>query len=374
MTKIIACLILLFCYETVRAQSGGVCVTSKFELPGLKSNEANQPMAYFIGIAEGVNTNYELLPMQIEYFVQLGVKYIVIERSYADSYLYNLFLKTGDEKHIQGDVEWSEDMKESLKKVYLLNQNLPEEKKIEFIGIDAPNYAGSIIKTLGHLFSDGNPPADIKPFVDSIKTLNKYPLYYFWKEIKIYNPTFIEFVIKQYQLHKLSFELFLGKEYFHLKQIAENNASHFRPGDRNKDMFSNMVRIYTDTPKGSSLFIFGSTHSSKSFKGSLASRSFRDRDSPYIGRVQVIGTHYENSKSFYAGKEIVLDQSILDFEFKNKKSIILQNLKSGLDCSISIHNTSKLDVLKSLSPSYDYLLLVEEGHALNSLRKMLLSK
>lgn len=372
--KITICFILVVCLQTTQAQPMSICITSKFELPGLSLDDATEPLAYFVGIAEGVSTNYDLLPMQVEYFVQLGVSYVVIERSYADSFLYNQFLKTGDEKYIQGDVEWSEDMREALRKVYLINQSLTEERKIRFIGIDAPNYAGSIIKTLGHLFYDKNPTADIRPFVDSINALNKFPIYHFWKEIKIYNETFIGYVNDQYRNHKTSFENVLGKDFYHLKQIAENKASHFRPGERNKDMFTNMVRIYEDIPLKSSLFIFGSTHTSKTSKGSLASRTLKERSSPYIDHVRVISTHYEKSKSFYAGKETAINQSLLDYHFRNKKPMILMEIKKNLDCRLSIHNANQLGVLRSLSSDFDYLLLVENGKAINSLRKSLLSK
>lgn len=106
----------------------------------------------------------------------------------------------------------------------------------------------------------------------------------------------------------------------------------------------------------------------------MANRTLRDHDSPFFDRVQVIGTHYENSKAFYTGKEIVINQSLLDFEFKGKKAAMIQNIKNNLNCSISIHNTGLLVELKPLNSDFDYLLLVEKGQAINSLRKNMLSK
>ncbi len=370
MNKIIACSLLVVCFQTTQAQPKSICITSKFELPGLANTTL--PMAYFIGIAEGVNTNYELLPLQVEYFIQLGVKYVVIERSYADSYLYNRFLETGDEKCIEGDVEWSEEMKEALKKVYLLNQNLSAERKIKFIGIDAPNYAGSIIKTLANIFSDKVPPPNIKHFVDSIQLLNQYSSSFFWKNIKTYNETFVTYMNKEVTSNKDEYEKYLGKDFIHLRHIIENEASHLRSDQRNKDMYQNLTRILKTIPIESSLFIFGSAHVGLDYKSSLSSRVNRDSSSPFFKKVIVIDTHYEKSKAFYGGKEIDINKSLLDYKLGKSKLLITQNIKHEGGCGITISKVKDYSELKSLDLRMDYLLIINGGKPLRDLRKKLL--
>jgi hypothetical protein len=364
--------VLLWINQKSACQVISTCISQKFEMPNFKNPNEASLNAYFIGINEGVSTNFELLPLQIEYFVQLGVKFVVIERSYADSYLYNEYLKTGDEKNIEGDVSWSEDMKRCFNKIYSFNLTLPKEKKIEFIGIDAPNYLGSIVKTLGKIFQNSDPPIEIKPLVDSIKMLSKYPLYHFWREIKTYNESFVNYIKNQVELNDVSFNKFLGEDYFHLNQIVENRASHFRPGDRNKDMYSNLIRIFKSLPAKSSLFVFGSTHVSRDFRGSLGSRVYRDSDSPFLNRVQIINSHYENCRAFYAGKDVKIDQSILDFQFKKNKIRIIKKIKGDLECTVSIYDTNNVAELNSLHSDFDYLLLVEAGQPIIDLRKKLL--
>lgn len=266
-------------------------------------------------------------------------------------------------------------MKESFKKMFDLNQNLSQEKKIEFIGIDAPNYLGSIIKALGHLFLNKIPSGDIKPFIDSIQTLNRYPVYHFWREIKTYNQNFLTYISTQYKLHKPALAEFLGEDYFHFVQVVESRASHFRPGDRNRDMFLNTVRIFKHLPIKSSLFVFGSSHVGKDARGSLANRILVDRTSPFVGHVKVVvGTHYENTKSFYSGKEVVIHQSILDYEFKKNRETVRSSITNDIECSVSIHNTRLISALNPLHSTFDYLLLVEGGRPIQDLRKQFLSK
>ncbi|MFM7430879.1 MAG: hypothetical protein ACKO1F_13380, partial [Flammeovirgaceae bacterium] len=112
-----------------------------------------------LGETHGVSGNHNIFYQIVEVLSkENGIRYIILERSYGDAYLLNIYLRTGDEKFLKYDPSWSEEMRESYRKVYLFNQTLPEEKKIIFFGVDGIRSISAVVISLQDLI-----PKDVTP-------------------------------------------------------------------------------------------------------------------------------------------------------------------------------------------------------------------
>ncbi|GAA0117146.1 erythromycin esterase family protein [Clostridium senegalense] len=107
----------------------------------------------------GINENADIQYKFINYLMDnWDLKYFLMECGYTSGTLLNEYLQNGDEKllddifknGILGKMS-NESIKEFMKKLYLKNKDLPEEKKLILIGLDVQQQDGSITYYFKHI-------------------------------------------------------------------------------------------------------------------------------------------------------------------------------------------------------------------------------
>ncbi|MCX8490445.1 MAG: hypothetical protein ORN54_05200 [Cyclobacteriaceae bacterium] len=167
-----------FCLSIANVYAQGInpiCISKDSSISiqkALGSLFAKSDPAIFLGISHRVDVNQRLYANLIVLLnKQLGIRHIICEASHGESYLLNKFLETGEDRYLQYDYEWSEEMREGFKVLYEYNKSLAQDDKIIFIGIDAALHITPVVLSLKELLPATKPPSAIAPFVDSIKSI-----------------------------------------------------------------------------------------------------------------------------------------------------------------------------------------------------------
>ncbi len=80
------------------------------------------------------------------------LKYFLVEWGHASGIILNKYLQSGDEKLLDDILQWepiemrnTEEAREFMKKLYLKNKSLPEDKKLTIVGLDIAEEQGGVI-------------------------------------------------------------------------------------------------------------------------------------------------------------------------------------------------------------------------------------
>ncbi|MCZ8023880.1 MAG: erythromycin esterase family protein [Cytophagales bacterium] len=311
-----------------------------------------------LGEAHGVSGNHNIFYQIIEFLVkEKGTRYVMLERSYGDAHLLNIYLRTGDDNYLKYDPSWSEEMRESYRKLYLFNLNLPDEKKIRFLGIDGIRSISAVVISLQDLIpKDVVPPKSISTFIDSLKQIQtpiKPPRVFLndqerLKEIE----SCLEYLAKEIQSNEKDYRVFFGSNFNHIDQIISNKSSLLKQ-NRNSDMFRNFLKLVSDFNIKESIFgFFGGTHVYKQSHGNFADFLNTDVNSPYKSKVTVIGIEYNNCKTSNFSKR---DQGRLEPSKEIKQIMANPLLRNCQNFFLEVPNTTDYSSLVKL---YDYTILI----------------
>ncbi|ARC83761.1 erythromycin esterase family protein [Clostridium argentinense CDC 2741] len=100
----------------------------------------------------GVKENSDIQYKFINYLMDnWDLKYFLMECGHAPGVIFNEYLQSGDEKLLDDIFQWgilekfnTESTKELMKKLYLKNKDLPEEKKLIIVGLDVMEEQGGV--------------------------------------------------------------------------------------------------------------------------------------------------------------------------------------------------------------------------------------
>lgn len=100
------------------------------------------------GIKENSDIQYKFINYLMDNW---DLKYFLMECRHASGVILNEYLQSGDEKLLNDIFEWgilnktnTEETKEFMKKLYLKNKDLPENKRLIIVGLDVVEEEGSV--------------------------------------------------------------------------------------------------------------------------------------------------------------------------------------------------------------------------------------
>ncbi|MGL5675769.1 MAG: hypothetical protein ACRDDX_05130 [Cellulosilyticaceae bacterium] len=242
---------------------------------GLEGLEADLEGKEIIFTAEshGVDVNMELERGFIKYFKEkTNFKYYLCELSYAQSIMLNKYLEIGDPTildemfaHFKGTFAYTEDSYRRWIWLYSFNQTLPEEDRIQVVGVDVEHQVAYAAEVLSEMMPDTTAPAEIQEIVQLIKDGQLKQL----DEIqKVYDD-----VVANRSLY----EAYLVENYFDVELILKNMINFFKVNeddkyfDRERDrcMYETFMAIYPKLPKDIFYGQWGLNHAFKRAQGGI---------------------------------------------------------------------------------------------------------
>jgi hypothetical protein len=296
-----------------------------------------------------------------------GVRHVLVERSYADAYLINLYLQTGDLEFMNYDPEWSSDMKYFIEGIYRFNQNLRPDKKIEFLGIDGVRAITPVVLAIQKMMPENKEPNPlIKKFIDSLKRVD-IPI----KKTKAFKSAQqrleeIESMIlifgKEVYRNEVYYQEFFGDNFVHVQHIVSNVAT-LKKQNRNSDMYQNSLRIIKQLSINEPMFgVFGSSHVAAKSKKNLAGLFQHEKMSPFKDNVIRICVAYTNCQSAfeYNGNDEAVSIGI--------RSIDRLRFFTKISCNDFFMEVPKNKEFGRLSDMYDYIIHVQNRSAIQFLK------
>ncbi len=324
----------------------------------IKNETIGNSEIVLLGEAHGVSGNHNIFYQIVEFLIKAkGLRYVMLERSYGDAHLLNIYLRTGDEKFLKYDPSWSEEMRESYRKLYLFNLNLSEDKKLRFLGIDGIRSISAIVISLQDLIpKDVVPPESISVFIDSLKRIQtpiKPPRVFLsdrerLKEIE----SCIAYLTNEIRSSEKEYRAFFGSNFIHIDQIISNKTSLLKQ-NRNSDMYANFMKLITDFGINEGIFgFFGSTHIYSHSRGNITHFLNTDLNSRFQNKVSVIGIEYNNCKTSNFSKR---ERGDLEPSKAIGQIITASPLNKCRNFILEIPKTSQYS---SLAKLYDYVILI----------------
>lgn len=278
-------------------------------IKGLEGLEADLEGKEIIFTAEshGVDVNMELERGFIKYFKEkTNFKYYLCELSYAQSIMLNKYLEIGDPTildemfaHFKGTFAYTDDSYRRWIGLYSFNQTLPEEDRIQVVGVDVEHQVAYAAQVLQMLLEDAEAPDDIKDKLGKIAKGEGETE----KDIrKLY-----EDVVA----NSSRYEAYLGESYFDFQLILKNmdniskiyeEEQHF---DRERDrcMYENFMAIYSRLPKDVFYGQWGLNHAFKRAQGDIKWIASEMEANDFKDKVLSIAYAYNNCKYMNKNKD-----------------------------------------------------------------------
>lgn len=222
--------------------------------------DLDQYELYLTGESHGIQMNYQLMEYFAKFFVEKAdVKYILLEGGYATGELLNTYLETGDEAYLysvmkafEGTMSYSEDELAYLKNIYDYNQTLPDDKKIQFVGIDIEHQRILALKYLQELIPSKAIPTQIEDIVLEIKN---------WDTSLYLSDIFIARWNESFSRCEEIYKTYLEEKYFNFKFTLNNLTVNPKDGfARESAIINNFITLYEVLPKGKYFGQWGAFH------------------------------------------------------------------------------------------------------------------
>lgn len=302
----------------------------EFEEFTLLDDDFNNYDIFIAGEAHGNNLSYEMQKYLSRYFIENhDVRYIVLEGSPANAELLNQYLITGEDEELKvvmdnfkGSPAYSEDNYQLYKFYYEYNKELPNNKKIRFIGVDieqsiknVAEYTKLLIKKAGD-----TPPQNIERL---IKKINGNA----W----VGNKSIILELQESMKNNKEEFIEYFGENFFYFYLAIKNAFRSFNNTEREEAMVENFKSYYEKLDKGKYFGQFGAAHVWKMEReewtygeGAISTfaNSLNEDYEPLKDKVCSIVYEYMNSKINFNGDIIDAGEINIPY-FKGKGCVIL---------------------------------------------------
>ena len=212
---------------------------------------------YLTGEMHGTELSFKMQEYMAKYFIEKqGVKYILLEGQISEAELLNRYLKTGDAEIIKnlinsfkGTFADNQNTYDLFEFYYKYNKQLPDDKKVSFVGIDVENSFSVTSEYLRYLIKDlGEPDEKIK---NLIKRINKY---------RDGNDQFLfDNLRKSLKEDEEEYKEFFGEDFFYFKKVIENTFWENNTA-REAIMVKNFQDFYEKLPKGKYYGQLGKSH------------------------------------------------------------------------------------------------------------------
>ena len=308
------------------------------------------------GIVEAVDMHLYLL----KYFVkEADVKYILFEAGYTSAEFLNEYLESGDINilnyimdSLRGTMAYTKEYYELIQNIYELNKSLPEDKKLQFVGIDIEHQPKVALKYIKSLVPNKEGREEIKEFISIIKTMGSGNYPEATKElVKIIKED--ESLIKEY----------FGDDFFKLSLAIRNLSISNGQMNREEYMLSNFKEQYENLPEGRYFGQFGAYHIAKD--GEIDINGYKPF-AYYInneyektkGKVVTITSNYVDNRGYseISGETLDLYKYAIPKKFTGDKLNILYKLNK--EESILVNRVLGED--KKVIDYYDYIILFSD--------------
>lgn len=263
---------------------------------------------YLTGEVHGVDLSYEAQKYITKYLVETqGVKYILLENSTSIAELLNQYLKTGDEEllkkvmlNYEGSPDYNQGLNDLYKFYYEYNKQLPEAKKLTFVGIDIEHNMKVACLYINNLVKDlGDPPQEIQAMIQRATAYGNY-----------YNNAFLKELQQSVEENEKYYEEYLGEDFFSFKMSVENLIPSYSDDEREQFIVDNFKAFYEKLPKGKYFGQFGALHVIKKERTDFSGLkdkvdTFANSINKYYEPVKgkVYSMIYEYGTNEYSGKE-----------------------------------------------------------------------
>lgn len=266
---------------------------------------------FLTGEVHGIKANTDLQLKFLKYFKEkTDFKYYLAEYSYSNAYFLNKYLKTGDVKiledifqELRGSYSWNKDSFNFWIDLYKYNNNLPEDKRIEIIGIDIELQPTTSYRYLVDVLPKENPPEEIKRMLDN--TIYTYNRLNEFGNASIYSTA--KDLQKDINAKESIYRKYLGEHYFGFK-IVVSNLLNYEKAHRNKRnqidwnnsrdqmIYENFVLIHRRLQRDKYFGQWGVNHGfQRKEKDIKWLASYLNEEELYKDKILSIAFNYENS-------------------------------------------------------------------------------
>ena len=233
---------------------------------------------FITGEMHSVSKNFDIQKQMIKSLSEkTDLKYIITEESMANALIINDYLKTGNlEKldkifqNLKRTFAYSRENYDFYQFLYEFNKNLPEEKKITYIGVDIEHQYGTTLEYLRNFIDDKNAPVIVSNFIkDFFEKYNKENRMEYCK--KILDDKILENILLDIENSKKTYEAAFGDDLWTFRYLInnlKNTCSSYIVCDRDDEfmkiretaILSNFAEIYNHFPNGKFFGQWGNWH------------------------------------------------------------------------------------------------------------------
>lgn len=307
---------------------------NEFQDLAILNDDLKDKEIFFTGENHGIKVN-ELLDMKfLRLFKEkVDFKYYLCELSYSDAYFLNKYLESGDikileniYKPLKGTFAWNKESYDHWKKVYEFNKTLPQDRKIQVVGVDIEHQIQNALRYMTTILPNKEVPNEI---ASKINELNDR-----WNSLENIkeniNPKelvdFSEGLKKDLQKKEGIYKNYLGENYFGFKLVNDNilytneaysvNDKEFNKV-RDKRIYENFKKVYDNLPKGKYYGQWGLNHIFQKDQAGVkwAAAAMNEKGSSLENKVLSIAYIYENCK--FMNKTSDRNYSVADINTNN---------------------------------------------------------
>lgn len=302
----------------------------------IMDNDLKYKEIFFTGEAHGIKANVKLNMKFLKYFKEkTDFKYYLCELSYSDAYFLNKFLENGDMKILEdmykplkGTFAWNKDSYNQWKELYEFNKSLPEDKKIQVVGIDIEHQPVNALRYMNSVLPKKEAPKEISSILGELNTIWNGKGNVDDNELGRY----CEKLKKDIEQKENIYKQYLGEDFLGFKLVNENilyrNEAYSARGydfDKIRDerMYENFKQVYETLPKGKYYGQWGLNHIFQNEQEDVkwVAAAMNGEYSQLNSKILSIAYVYDNCK--YMSKEQNQTYSVGDVISYNSKQNIL---------------------------------------------------
>jgi hypothetical protein len=314
---------------------------------------------FLLGEHHGVSVNPEIILKYLMFlYREAHTRFLIIEESPSEAFLYNKYLITGDETFVKEcwDFRYDEYVK-FWRALYAFNKTKAPDQKIEIMGLDFETditfaRAVSVLKP-----ANAKTPALIKAALDPLDSILQSK----GKPNYLSQEQYIKFKTS-YKENKQLFRTYFGDYEYELDDLCGNKAS-FQKFKRRDDEMVNNFYARADVESGITYMgVFGSQHVMLNDGNNFATQLNRE---VLKNKVLTIQLYYEDCESFYKNKvETIKNDFFFDYLNKKKAALLEEEYKTHSPYQITMHTLNAVsDEGKIMSTHAQYLIYIKHKKA-----------
>lgn len=300
-------------------------------------DELDDKEIFLTGEVHGIKANADLHMRFLKYFKErTDFKYYLSELSYSNAYFLNKYLKTGDVKiledifeELKGSYSWNNDNFNFWVDLHKYNNDLPEDRKIEIIGVDIELQPTTSYRYLVDVLPIEEAPLEIKKMIDNTKsTFNRLMQSGF-------GPTYgnAKDLHKDILANESTYRKYLGEHYFGFRLVTLNLLNYEKAYKnkrnqvdwnnlRDEMIYENFTQIQRRMPKDKFFGQWGVNHGFQTKEKDIKwFATYLNEDKLYKDKVLSIVFNYENCLQMgkMGDKQYIINE--IDFIFPYMKLV-----------------------------------------------------